>query len=157
MSDVLSQSEIDALLTQFESGGIIEMEAAPEENVREYDFRTASRFHKDQIRTLNNIYETFARLFATYLSGTLRVMCTAEVTGLEELKYQEFVNALPTPVILAILHQPPLVGPVILELSPDITFSLIARLLGGSSHPREVVHGRDFTEIEMMLLNSRHE
>lgn len=152
LSDVLSQSEIDALLNAIGSGGMDSIDLAEEESavkVREYDFRTANRFHKEQIRTLNVIYDTFARLFSTYLSGTLRVMCNAEVVSVEELKYQEFVNSLPEPVLLAVLRQPPLSGPVLLEISPDVSYAMISRLLGGvPAHS----NSRSFTEIELVLL-----
>ncbi len=152
MSDVLSQSEIDALLNAISSGELSERDEGQSSavKVREYDFRTANRFHKEQIRTLRIIYDTFARLFATYLSGTLRVMCGAEIISVEELKYQEFVNALPEPVLLAVLRQPPLAGPVLLELSPDISYAMISRLLGGT--PATSGMSRNFTEIELVLL-----
>jgi flagellar motor switch protein FliM len=152
LADVLSQSEIDALLSKFGSGEmVLEPETKTEETpIVEYDFRTANRFHKEQIRTLGVIYDNFARLFSTYLSGTLRVLCATEVISVEELKYQEFVNALPSPVVLAILNHPPLSGPVLFEISPDIAFAMISRLLGGSMQ-----HGapsRNFTEIELMII-----
>jgi flagellar motor switch protein FliM len=148
----LSQAEIDALLNAFDSGDL-DVNAEQEENtkqIRDYDFRTANRFHKEQIRTLHVIYDTFSRLFSSYLSGTLRVMADATVTGVEELKYQEFVNALPSPVILAILSQSPMTGPVIFELSPDIAYSMISRLLGGTTTSE--IAAREYTEIELVLI-----
>lgn len=150
MADVLSQSEIDALLNAISAGEIETADSEPETKVREYDFRTANRFHKEQMRTFRIIHDTFARLFAAYLSGTLRVMCNAEVLSVEELKYQEFVNALPEPVLLGVLRQPPLVGSVLLEISPDISFAMISRLLGGA--PTQSGISREFTEIELVLL-----
>lgn len=153
MSEVLSQAEIDALLSKFDSGEIDVSAGADAEElkVRDYDFRTANRFHKEQIRTLNIIYETFARLLSSYLSGTLRVMASADIMGIEELKYQEFINALPSPVVLAIMRQPPLAGPILFEISPDIAYSMISRLLGGQpTYPSGA--SREFTEIELVLV-----
>ena len=154
MSDVLSQSEIDALLHKFDSGDLDLLTAPTDETnkVREYDFRTANRFHKEQMRTLNVVFDNFARLFASYLSGTLRVMCSAEVKRLEEMKYQEFVNALPSPVILAIMRQPPLIGPILFVLSPDISYAMISRLLGGAPLSAGNEFSREFTEIELVLM-----
>ncbi len=152
MADVLSQSEIDALLNAI-SAGEMDVDAPPHEaesRVRSYDFRTANRFSKEQIRTITLIYDNFARLFTTYLSGTLRAMCQVEVHSVEELKYHEFVNALPTPVVLSIISMPPLVGPTLLEISPDVAYSMISRLLGGSGEAG--VQGRSFTEIELVLM-----
>lgn len=153
MSDVLSQAEIDALLSKIDSGEMDLPAEGSDENtveVREYDFRTANRFHKEQIRTLNVIYDTFGRLLSNYLSGTLRVMANVEVLGIEELKYQEFINALPSPVVLAILRQPPLAGPILFEISPDIAYAMISRLLGGQ--PTFIAGSREFTEIELVII-----
>ena len=154
MADVLSQSEIDALLSALSSGDVAPDTVAEESTlkVRDYDFRTANRFSKEQIRTFHIIYDTFARLFTTYLSGTLRVMCSAEIISVEEVKYQEFVNAMPTPVVLAIVSMPPLVGPTLLELAPDVAYVMISRLLGGSNQSGSLEISRTFTEIELVLL-----
>lgn len=152
MSDVLSQSEIDALLNAISTGEMETGTADVDQTqiVKNYDFRTANRFNKEQIKTLNIIYDTFARLFSSYLSGTLRAMCTAEVTSVEELKYYEFVNALPSPVILAVVRMPPLTGSLLLEMSPDLSYAIISRLLGGQ--PEKDSISRTYTEIELVLL-----
>ncbi|MDL2273068.1 flagellar motor switch protein FliM [Oscillospiraceae bacterium OttesenSCG-928-G22] len=153
MAEVLSQSEIDELLNALSSGTVpVEEEKPPEEKVRSYDFRSANRFSKEQIRTLQLIFENYARDISTYLSGSLRVMCEAEVLSVEEQKYQEFVNSLPEPVLLAILSMPPLSGTSLFEISPDIAYMMISLLLGGSSKYVESSLQRDFTEIELVLL-----
>ena len=152
MSDVLSQTEIDALLNAFQSGELDadDQKAEPELRVKSFDFRTANRFSKEQMRTLNIIYDNFAKVFATYLSGTLRAMCDCDVISVEELKYQEFVNALPTPVVLAIVRMAPLTGPTLVEISPNVAYGMISHLLGGTSGTDELT--RSFTEIELVLL-----
>jgi flagellar motor switch protein FliM len=155
LAEVLSQNEIDALLSAINSGEM-DMEATldegPELKVKPYDFRTAGRFSKEQIRTLTLIYENFARLFTTYLSGTLRAICQVDILGVEELKFQEFMNGLPDPVILSILSMQPLDGPALLEISPDVAYALINRLLGGSGGGARVEGPWNFTEIEIVLL-----
>jgi len=154
LADVLSQNEIDALLNALSSGDVApeDMAEDPALKIKEYDFRTANRFSKEQIRTFHIIYETFARLFTSYLSGTLRVMCSSEVMSVEEVKYQEFVNAMPTPVVLGIINMPPLVGPTMLSITPDVAYVMISRLLGGSNQSGSLEISRTFTEIELVLL-----
>jgi flagellar motor switch protein FliM len=152
LAGVLSQAEIDALLNAIEVDGIDAATPSnePSGHVKDYDFRTANRFNKEHMRTLKVLYDTFARLFSSYLSGTLRAMCSAEVVSVEETKYAEFVNSLPNPLILAVLRMPPMVGSVLLELSPDLSYAIISRLLGGK--PDKDSASRGFTEIEMVLL-----
>ena len=152
MADVLSQSEIDELLKALDTGADLE-ESAPVEamaKIRDYDFRTANRFSKEQIRTLHIIYENFAHLFATYLTATLRVSCQMDVLSVEELKFQEFSNSLPSPVVLAIMAMEPLAGSLLLEIAPDISYAMLSRLLGGSAEEKE--QSRQFTEIETVLM-----
>ncbi len=153
MADVLSQSEIDALLNAINSGSV-DVQAAtdttPATKIRPYDFRTANRFSKEQIRTISIIYENFAHLFASFLSGVLRSMVQIEVGNVEELKYNEFVNALPVSVVLSIFSMPPLVGPTLVEVSPDVAYAMISRLLGGNGAKAET--SRNYTEIELVLL-----
>ncbi len=155
MSNVLSQSEIDALLNAISSGSVdvdeMQQEGMrPEPKVREYDFRTANRFSKEQIRTLHIIYENFARLFANYLSGNLRTVCEVEVLSVEEQKYQEFVNALPTPVVLVLMGLLPLQGSTILEISPSVAYSMVNRVLGGTAASANLT--KEFTEIELVII-----
>ncbi len=152
MSDVLSQSEIDQLLNAINSGTVeaVEEDTGPATKVRDYDFRTANRFSKEQIRTLNIIYDNFCGHFTTYLSGTLRAMCEVTVVSVEEQKYLEFTNSLPSPVILAIVSMPPLEGSTLLTVSPGIAYSMINRLLGGVDSTQDDT--RNFTEIELVIV-----
>ncbi|RKJ38094.1 flagellar motor switch protein FliM, partial [Butyricicoccus sp. 1XD8-22] len=73
--DVLSQSEIDALLSAISTGEMSADEMKKEEEtkkIKTYDFKRALRFSKDQIRSLTRIHENFARLLTTFFSAQLR-------------------------------------------------------------------------------------
>ena len=152
MGEILSQSEIDALLNAISTGVVVEAEEAEKRSqARVYDFKTANRFSKEHIRTLKLIYENFARSFATYLSGTLRTVCQVELVSAEEQKYQEFVNALPVPVVLGILKMTPLLGPTLMEISPQVAYAMVNRLLGGVTAGKSEM-SRSFTEIEIVII-----
>lgn len=152
MSDVLSQQEIDELLKALSSGelNINDIkEEAEEKKVRVYDFRRPNKFAKDQLRTLQIIYENFSRLMSSYLSGVLRTYCQIDVVSVEPQTYYEFINSLPDPVMLAIIDFKPLKGSMIIEFSPEIIYNIIDRLLGGRGKTTDKI--RDFTEIEIAL------
>jgi flagellar motor switch protein FliM len=117
--------------------------------VREYDFRTANRFPKEQMRTFNVVFETFSQLFSNRLSSILRVSCECEILSIEECSYSEFNNSLPAPVILAIMDAPPMYGSLVLQMSPEFAYMLISRLFGGGSAGE---NSKQFTEIELALL-----
>ena len=153
MSEVLSQREIDELFKALNTGEIDVneiQEANVQKGIKVYDFARPSKFSKEQLRTLEIIFENYARLISTYLSGHLRTMVSAEVMNSEAVTYSEFTNALINPVILAITDFKPLKGSILLELSPNMGFTIIDRVLGGSGSGTNMV--RDFTDIERVIL-----
>lgn len=153
MTEILSQNEIDELLNALNSGefNVTEIQSDIEEKkVKLYDFRRPNKFAKDQLRTMQVIYENYSRLMASYLSGILRSFCQVEVISVEPQTYYEFINSLPDPVVLGILNFRTLSGSTIMEVSPDIAFSIIDKLLGGSG--RLIHNKRDFTDIEISLV-----
>lgn len=153
MGEVLSQSEIDELFKALNTGEL-DVSEIQESNthkvVKTYDFARPSKFSKEQIRTLEIIFENYARLVSTYLSGYLRTLVSVEVVNSEAITYSEFANALINPVILAIVDFSPLSGAIIMELSPNMGYAIIDRVLGGAGHPIEKI--REFTEIEKVIL-----
>ena len=153
MANVLSQSEIDELLSALSSGAdaAAPIEEEPESNVREYNFRTANKFHKEQIRTLHLVFDNFARLLSTSLSGTLRAVCEAEVLSVEEQTFGEYNNSLPSPVILAILNINPMTGGSLMEISPEIAYAMISHLFGGAAGSSGD-SSKTFTEIELVIM-----
>ena len=152
MSEILSQAEIDELLNSLMTGDTAQ-EEAPQGTaalkVKEYDFRTANRFPKEQMRTFHVVFETFSQLFSNRLSSVLRVSCECEILSIEECSYSEFNNSLPAPVILAIMDSPPLYGSIIFQMSPEFAYMLISRLFGGGSAGE---NSKQFTEIELALV-----
>lgn len=153
MSEVLSQVEIDALLSALNSGelSVNEIEDVKEERkIREYNFKLPNKFAKDHTRTLQIMHENYARLLQTYLSGFLRALVQIEVISVDQLTYNEFSNSMPNPSVLGIVDFAPLTGSIIVQLAPNIGFAMIERVLGGTGNAYERTRG--FTEIELTLL-----
>src|SRR4030065_742430 len=98
MTEVLSQNEIDQLLSAISSGEVEapEMQALPaQRNIKIYDFKRPDKFSKDQIRTVSMMHETFARLTTTSLSAQLRSLVHVHVASVDELTYQELIRSIP--------------------------------------------------------------
>ncbi|MCT4606730.1 MAG: flagellar motor switch protein FliM [Marinisporobacter sp.] len=153
MSDVLSQSEIDALIQALSSGEVDAKEITAETQeakVKKYDFRRPDKFAKEQLRTLQIIHENFSRLLNTFLSGYLRSLVQVEVLSVEQLSNHEFTNSISNPAILGIIDFSPLDGQIILDIAADVAFVIIDRILGGSG--KAVEEKRSFTEIEISLI-----
>ena len=151
--DVLSQSEIDKLLSALSDGSVSAEEVKAEEEERKvkvYDFKRPYRFSKDQIRTLFMLHESFSRLLNTYLSASLRAMVDIEVMSVEQLTYQEFVQSMGNPSVIGILALPPLKGNIIIEVGTDLAFAYIDRVFGGEG--KSGVKSRALTDIETAVM-----
>ncbi len=151
--DVLSQSEIDKLLSALSDGTVSAEEVKADEEqrkVKSYDFKRPDKFSKDQIRTLFMLHESFSRLLNTYLSTHLRTVVNVEVASVEQLTYQEFVQSLANPSVISILAVPPLKGNIIMEVNTEIAFAFIDRVFGGEG--KSGVKTRVLTEIEEAVM-----
>lgn len=147
--DVLSQSEIDALLAGVMSGDVDAdsmKNDAGGKKVKVYDFKRPDKFSKDQIRTLYMLHESFARLLNTYLSTHLRTLVNVDVASVEQLTYQEFVQSMANPSVISVLGVPPLKGNIIMEIGTEIAFAFIDRVFGGDGNT--TIKTRVLTEIE---------
>ena len=152
MGEVLSQEEIDNLLAALSTGEIDaeQIQDANEKQVKDYDFKRPAKFSKEHLRTLEIIFEHYGRLLSTNLPVYLRKNVQVSVNSSETVTFSEFTNALANPVILSIINFNPLVGNIIMELSPNIGFAAIDRMLGGQGEPLD--KAREFSEIEMTIL-----
>jgi flagellar motor switch protein FliM len=155
MSKILSQEEIDALLT---SAADIERhtrtDAGPalRESVIAYNFRRPDRVSKDQMRSLHFLHDRFARNVSTSLSAYLRVVTEVGILSVEQFTYSEFLMSLPDPTAFYAISMCPLEGVVALELNPAVAFTMIDRMLGGSG--RGVLVTRALTEIEQIVTDA---
>jgi len=153
MTEILSQDEIDALLTAISSGEVDTTDYSPakeQRKVKIYDFRRPDKFSKDQIRTLQMMHETFARLTTTALSAQLRALVGVHVASVDQLTYEEFVRSIPNPTTMAVINMDPLKGSAVLEIDPSITFTIIDKLFGGTGESSRI--SRDLTDIELSVM-----
>lgn len=152
MSEVLSQQEIDNLLAALSTGELDanDMQETEEKPVKDYDFKRPVKFSKEHLRTLEIIFEHYGRLLSTNLPVYLRKNVQISVTSSETVTFSEFSNALSNPVILSIVNFAPLSGNIIMELSLNVGFAIIDRMLGGQGTALE--RPREFSEIEMAIL-----
>jgi flagellar motor switch protein FliM len=148
--DVLSQAEIDKLLASMQTGEADETDSGMGESVRPYDFKTANRFTREQIRAINLVFKNFGHLFSNHLMAMLRTNCESELLSIEEVSFSEFNNSIPSPVVLAIINAQPFNGSIIMEMTKEISYSIISRVLGGTKEIDS--EGRQFTEIELAII-----
>lgn len=155
MADILSQKEIDALLSALDGGDVSAEEIQDdrqEVKIRDYDFKSPNKLSKDQLKTISFINDNYSRLLNTYLSGYMRAFTNIEVSSVEEVSYYEFINSISNPAMLAIINFDPLPGQIVFDISDRLSFAMVDRVLGGDG--KILNTSRTFTEIEEILMTN---
>lgn len=156
MAETLTQEQIDALLSSAMSGEVVETSEDKGPDAKLYDFRAPKKFTKERIKILDGIFDNYARLLSSYLTGLLRLYCKVNLASIEEQRYFEFNNALPDYVMMGTvdmgIRDDDIETPTtIIQLSNSLTYILIDRLLGGRGEYKDAE--RDFTEIEVSIMD----
>lgn len=155
MAEALSQNQIDELLNRMRSGEVTQTEDTNQNKVKKYNFSTPKKFTKDQLKSLNNLYENYARILAAYFTSIMRNVCEVNITQIEEQKYYEFNNALPDNTLIGMIAFKPDgnqydESTIMMQMPTSFGYLLIDRLMGGFGPV--YAPERDYTEIELSLL-----
>jgi len=152
MAEILSQDEIDQLLTAINEGAADDIYSTSiHVRLNSYDFKHPDKLTKAQIRTISIIHETFARLTTNSLMTQLRSKCHIHVASVDQPTYEEFIRSISTPTTLAIINMDPLKGLAVLEIDPTISFAIIDRLFGGAGGGETEFH-HELTDIELNIM-----
>ncbi len=154
MSQILSQEEVDALLTGVSDG---EIETAQEEtydpsSVRKFDLTGQDRIVRGRMPALEITTEKFARVFRTTLLSLLRKVININTLSVGMIKYGEFIKSIPIPTSLHAFKMDPLKGSSLLVIESRVVFALVDIIFGGSGRADFKIEGRDFTNIENNLI-----
>jgi flagellar motor switch protein FliM len=154
MADILSQEEIDALLSTVSDEGIQEeqleeIDFTPKK-VSVYDFRRPDRVSKEQLRSIRNLHDKFARNFSSTLSNTLRLITDITLVSVDQMTYGEFLMSLPDPTSFNIISLIPMEGNAVLEINPSLIFPIVDKLLGGPGQSLYKV--RELTTLEQHII-----
>ncbi len=162
MNQVLSQSEVDALLNAVMdpsvsaaagdgSGGA---DAAPPSlNIMPYDLGNQDRVIRGRMMTLDIIYERFIRLFRVSLSTALRKIASLSIISTDLLKFGEFLNTLPIPSCMGVMRFDTLRGSGMIVIESKLVYALVDAFFGGSDRPYTKSEGKEFTRIELSVIN----
>ncbi len=154
MAKILSQDEIDALLTTVSAGDSDKasdgFEDAKLRSVVAYDFKHPNRVSKDQIRTLENMHDNFAGHFGSILSAMLRSVADVDLVSVDQITYSEFIMSLVAPSCTYTFSAKPLDAVCLVDFNPTLTFSLIDRMFGG--HGKIMETERELTGIERSVM-----
>ena len=154
MNQVLSQNEVDALLSAVSDNRVDTEESGAQENqqgIVQYDLANQDRIIRGRMPTLDIIHDRFIRLFRVTLSNALRKIANLSVNSTGPLKFSEFMNSLPLPSCLNILRLDPLRGAAVLVIESKLLYALVDSFFGGNDVPYTKIEGKDFTQIEIKI------
>ena len=117
--------------------------------VKSHDWGEKRRLSNDQIRTLNDMHDQFAKSYGPALGSTLKreVMMTMEGEP-KQISYGEYIGTLPNPTSLTRFVLPPLEGTAVLHLDLKLALAIVERVLGGRGDPVDDEDVRPATAIE---------
>ncbi len=157
MAEVLSQSQIDALLNSMQNTDVKELQEEKHEKpqYRKYDFYSPKKYTKDKLKMLNSIYDNYARIASSMINGLFRMTSEVEVVGVEEERYYEFGNALNELDIITLvdveLQDESKNPPILFHIAPVLMGAMMDRMLGGSEIDTSIDMAYTYTEIELAL------
>jgi len=154
MAKILSQDEIDALLTTVSSGEDVEEKLIESDDsyrsVVAYDFKHPNRVSKDQVRNIENIHDNFAGHLGSSLSTITRAMVDIHLVSVDQITYSEFLMSLANPSCTYTVGMDPLEGACIIDFNPTLCFLFIDRMFGGVGKILET--DRELTGIEKSVM-----
>lgn len=162
MAEVLSQSEIDALLNAVSTGAVESQEtAAPEASNAPkagvdyvaYDLTSQEKIVRGRLAALQGIHERFARLFRLTLSTGLKKSTAVNVTNTDFLRFGDYLSNLLLPSSINIIEMTELKGYALFVVSSKLTYALVDAYYGGSERPFSKIGGREeFTNVENAMI-----
>jgi flagellar motor switch protein FliM len=153
MEKVLTQEEIDALFRAAQAR--VGEKAKPrveERALAACNFRQSARISKEQLRSVNQLHELFARNLTHSLGAYLRLAFEVNLVSAEQLNYGEFLQRIPEVTYLVSLALRPMDISAAMEIDLPLAFPIIDVLLGGTGRAEAAV--REVTEIEEQILES---
>ncbi len=153
-ADLLSQDEIDALLHGV-SGGDVDTESddgLESGEARNYDFASEDRIVRGRMPTLEMVNERFSRSFRISLFNMLRRSAEISVSGVDMVKFSEYIHTLFVPTSLNMLKIKPLRGTALLVFDPKLVYILVDNFFGGDGRYHAKIEGREFTPTEQRVI-----
>ncbi len=148
----LSQTDIDLLLSKGLSAEAA-LRPAAHTDAQLYDFRRPRRVSKERQRTLEGIYDRFAKALDSWLLGRVRRPVETRLVGVEQCSFGEFTLSLPAPCATFGFdvrdgngHR----GAV--DVGYSLASLLVDRLFGGSGAPLDISRG--LTPIERLAIRT---
>lgn len=166
MPEVLSQAEIDSLLSAVSTGAVETVSDNPSSNQKKepastengpnwiaYDLTSHEKIVRGRMVALQGIHERFARLFRASLTNHLKRQISVSLNRVDFMKFGDYLNNLVLPTSVNIVNITDLKGSLLFIVSSKLTYALVDAYYGGSERPFSKIGNRDeFTSIENNMI-----
>lgn len=126
MSDVLSQSEIDALLAAMAAGDIIDEDnsndSGNENDVPATLLENSLKFSQKDINILEHVHKEYTQIINSNIFKNLNIQVSLE--SIQEMRYEEFRHSIPCPAVINVFKLNPLNGYLLFETSPSLVIQI---------------------------------
>ena len=119
--------------------------------VTSYDLKHPARVNKDQLRTLENLHDNFARLLSSTFSGAMRAVVDVDTAFVDQTTYAEFIMSLSNPSCSYQFTLGPTNGQAIIDFAMPVVFAFVDRIFGGKGSSQGV-DARQLSQIEMGVI-----
>lgn len=152
MGKVLSQEEIDALLSDAKKGKDIES-LGKEKKVVEYlyDWKMPQKINTEHRRQLKQIFGIFTTSFSTYLQTTLKSIVDVNLIDISTVGYSDYLLSISEPTCMYKLYLDKIKAHTSIEVQPAFVFFLVDRLLGGIGQSVDINRAISPIEESIML------
>ncbi len=150
MEKVLSQGEIDALFEAARSSPNLGAQPGGALRVESWDLHQAGLLRKEQLHSISQLHENFARNLTISVGGYLRDKFEVALVSVEQLAYRDFLARVSEVTYYGSFHLQPGDSSGVLQMDLSLAFPIVDLLLGG--HGSVPQGTREVTEIEEMVL-----
>lgn len=131
MAKILSQDEIDALLSSVSGDPAEKGDSDVKQKISLYDFKHPNLVSKEQMRLLETIHEGICRNFGVFLSASLRMIVEMNLLAIDQIMYSEFVMSIAPPSCIYVCDIDKPQSKIVLEMNPQLSILVVERLFGG--------------------------
>lgn len=150
MGDVLSQSEVDALLSVYRAATPIGgSPSRHEKEIRLYDFARPDKFSKEHLKSLNIIHTKYGAGFSVSAAIKLRASVQATRLPVDQLTYREYCASIADGALFVEAKLDPLASTAIFEFNPALVSACVDLLAGGAAPSTTV---SEITDIDKKIM-----
>jgi flagellar motor switch protein FliM len=150
--DLLSQEEVDALLTGLESGELDTGGLAVGTDVIPYDLENSDNPLSGTPRAFSKVYENFVVSFRKQLSDLLQHPVDVVSEGTHRIEFSAYLEDMGSPQSFNIVTASALQGQALIVLNAELVTLMVDIFFGGDGTHAVPVVDRDFTRAEKRIV-----